>query len=312
MSLTCTCNVTLSNTGLPGCQPLMDVGRRLIIVPLRDSSNALNRIDASSIPSASAITALINQSDDLARWYPLPDMENVVSERGDSILESFPSGTNAKVRDGISTFTAEFIEENASPQFLAKLKGLGCARAGVYVVDNSGNLIGDGGVSGYLAPIPIDGATWDPVYVPTTDTTVPKIRLSFQFNKSFNDADLRMLVSGDFDSSTDLLDLNGLIDLYGGTPSGISTTGFTIPVRTGYGSIANPVVQSNLASSDFEIYNETTNSTVTISTMTESPSGTYAFTFSAQSSNDVLHLRIASGTDGFDDTNLESVDITIP
>ena len=310
MSLTCTCNATLSNTGLPDCQPIQDVARRLILVPLRDSSNNLNRIDVTSIPSASAITALINQSDDKARWYPLPDMENVSDERGDPITEEFPSGTVAKIRDGVRTFSAQFLDLGS--QFAKKLSDIGCVQMGAYIVDAQGNLIGDGGVSGYLAPISINKSTVDIRTIFTTDTTTAKVQLGFQWTKTVSDSDIRMLVASDFDSSTDLLDLNGLIDLYGEAATSISTTGFSMKINTFYGSLANPVVASGLSSSDFEIYNETTTSTVSISTMTESPNGTYAFTYSAQTSADVLQLRIASGTDGYDDTNLRSVDVTIP
>ena len=306
----CSCNVTLSNSGVPGCQPLPSVAERLILVPIRDGANVRNGIDLTSIPDNAGILALINQADDLKRYYPLPEMENVTNERADPITEEAPSGTVAKIRNGVKTFNGEIWFQGAT--FAGLVDAFGCATIGAYVVDANGNLIGDRSVSGYLYPLEIKMPTWDVRTLDTSDTTVAKVSLSFQWADKISDQDVGMLVASDFASDVDWLSYNGLIDLYGGTPTSISTTGFTIPVKTAYGSVANPVVQSGLASVDFEIYNVTTASVVVISTMTESPSGTYAFTYTAQTSADVLSLRIASGTNGFDDTNLRAVVITIP
>ena len=305
----CECSVTLKNSGTLGCMPIQDVARRLIIVPIYDSSNALNRIDTSSIPTNTQILALINNSDDKARFYPLPLMENVTNERADPIIQSFPSGKNIKVRDGEKTFTGQLLLLGAD--YAGQIEGYGCAEVGAYIVDAQGNLIGDKSVTGYLSPIRIDKATWDVRTVDTKDQEVAYIQLGFQWKSSVKDSDIGMLMYSDFDSDVDWLDYNGLIDLYG-TASSISTTGFTMKVTTLFGSVANPKVVANLDSADFEIYNETTTSTVTIATMTEDPAGTYAFTFTAQTSADELQLRIASGTNGYDDTNLRAVTITVP
>lgn len=306
----CECSVTLKNTGTLGCMPIQDVARRLIMVPIKDSSNVLNRIDTSSIPSNTAIIALLNASDDKARYYPLPTMENVTNERAEPITEEFPSGNVIKIRDGVKTFTGQMI--GLGSDYAGQIETFGCNDMGAFIVDAQGNLIGDKSVSGYLAPIPINKATWNVTTQDTGDTTVARINLTMQWKQSVKDSDIGMLLASDFASDVDWLGYEGLVDLYGGTPSSISTTGFTIPITSLFGSVANPQVVSNLASSDFEVYNETTTSVVTISTMTEDPAGTYAFTYVAQTSADEMQLRIASGTDGYDDTNLRSVTITTP
>jgi hypothetical protein len=281
----------------------------LIIVPLQDASGTLNRIDITSIPSNTAILALINNSDDKARWYPLPSMEAVTNQRDEPITESFDSGTVIKVRNGNKTFTGQMLQ--LGPDYAGQIEGYGCEAVGAFIVDAQGNLIGDKSVTGYLAPIAINTPTWDVRTQDTGDTTVARILLSFQWKQSVKDSDIGMLLASDFASDVDWLDYNGLIDL-DGTASAISTTGFTMKVTTIFGSVANPKVVTGLDAADFEVYNETTTSTVTISTMTEDPAGTYAFTFVAQTSANELQLRIASGTNGYDDTDLRAVTITVP
>lgn len=305
----CSCSVTLSNTGTPGCYSIQDVAKKLIMVPMQDSSGNLNGIDLSSIPTNSTILGYINNTDDKARWYPLPEMENVTNERGDPITEEFPSGNVYKVRNGTKTFTGQMIKQGA--EYAGQIESFGCEDMGAYIIDASGNVIGDKSTSGYLYPIRINTQTWDVRTQDTGDQSIARILLTFQWNNAVQDSDIGMLLASDFASDVDWLEYNGLIDL-DGTVSSISTTGFTMKVYTIFGSVANPKVITGLASGDFEIYNETTTSTVAISTLTESPAGTYAFTFLAQTSADELSLRTASGTNGYDDTDLEAVTITVP
>lgn len=305
----CSCSVTLSNTGTPGCYSIQDVAKKLIMVPIQDSSGNLNRIDLTSIPSNSTIKGYINNSDDKARWYPMPEMENVTNERGDPITEEFPSGNIYKVRNGTKTFTGQMVKQGA--EYAGQIESFGCEDMGAFIIDASGNVIGDKSTTGYLSPIKINTQTWDVRTQDTGDQTIARILLTFQWNNSVQDSDIGMLKASDFDSDVDWLDYNGLIDLYG-TVSSISTTGFTMKVYTIFGSVLNPKVMPGLNSSDFEIYNETTAATVTISSMAENPAGTYAFTYTAQTPADELSLRIASATNGYDDTNLEAVTITIP
>lgn len=306
----CSCNNTLSNTGVPGCQPLASVAERLILVPMRDGSNTRNGIDLSSIPDNAGILALINASDSTQRYYPLPEMENVTNERAEPITEEAPSGTVAKIRNGVKSFSGEIWFQGSV--LAGFIDAFGCSTMGAYVVDTDGKLIGDKSVSGFLYPIEIKMPTWDVRTIDTTDTTVAKVSVNFQWADRVSDQDLGFLTGSDFGSDVDWLAYNGLIDLFGGTPSTISTTGFTMPITTAFGSVANPVVQGGLSFGDFELYNETSAGTVAITSVTENPTGTYAFVFPAQTSADELELRIASGTNGFDDTNLRSVTITIP
>ena len=113
------------------------------------------------------------------------------------------------------------------------------------------------------------------------------------------------------DITIDMFDVVGLIDVYGGTPTSISTTGFTINLYNYYGTLKDKQEVQGLVAADFDLYNVTDSAAVTISTATETSSGTYAFTFTAQTSADVLRLSVDKN--GYDSTiGLETVVVTIP
>ena len=307
----CTCSVDLSNTGAPNCQPLPDVIVRLILTPIKDSSGTLNRIDLTSLPTNSAIIDLINNADDKARLYPLPTMENVTNERGDNITEEFPSGTVKFIRNGVKTFTGEMI--NSGAIYAGQLDSYRCATMGAYMVDAQGNLLGDISVDGYLAPLAIDNGSWAVKSIDATDTTTPKVSLTFQWLKTLQDGDVGFIAAGDFASDVDWLDYNGLLDLDGtviGTPT---TTTFAMKVSTIFGSAASPQVVDGLTASDFELEETSpTPGAIVITSVTESPAGQYNFVIPAATSGDLLSLSIASATKGYDDTNLAATVITIP
>lgn len=310
----CDCNNTLSNTGTVGCSPIADVTKRLILVPMRDSSNNPNRIEIASIPSNTAIIALINQADDKKRYYPLPNMEEVTNDRGDSITQEYPSGKVVFIRKGTKTFSGNMIK--FGPDYATKIESFACTEMGALIIDAQGNMRGDGSDPLFLAPIPIDKDTWNAQPIDTTDTTAAMITLGFQWAASAKDSDIKMLLASDFDADVNWLDYNGLLDLTGGAATSISVNGYTMSITTGFGSLASPSVATGLVLADFDS-NELspTPAAAPLASVTESSStpGTYAFVWTTpQVSGDLLATGIASGTDGFDDTLLVSSTILIP
>ena len=308
MAAICNCNNGLSNVGLPNCVPIASVTKKLILVPLFANDGTRNEYNVSALTFNQAFfDARINDTDASKRWFVLQDVENVEDVRADAIFETLNNGKNIFIQQGVRSFTGVLI--NGSSEQLYKLESGACVNFGILVVDKNGNLIGNGlSKAGYLRPIKVDKNTWVPTLVKSTDTTVQKIQLKFEWDITEEDKNLKMISADDITIS--LLDLAGLVDIYGGTPSSISTTGFTIQLKTFYGSMKNPVVVQGLLLADFSLYNETDALAVTISSVTESPAGTYAFTFAAQTSADVLELRISKN--GFDDAFLNDVTITIP
>jgi len=314
MAASCDCNVTLSNTGTPGCMPIQDVAKRLILVPMVDSSNNPNRLIVATDYDNTLIEAFINEADDKKRFYPLPEMENVTNERGDPISEDFPSGKNVKIRDGVKTFSGQML--SLSGDYAKQIIGFGCSNMGAYIVDAQGNLIGDGSDPLYLYPLSIDQETWDVRTMDTTDTTIAKIQLGFQWSISVKDSDVRMLLSTDFASDVDWLSYNGLLDLSGTVASSpaVTSSTFDMKITNGFGSLKNPGTAKGLVLASF-VLNQLTPSTgvISIVSVTESSvtPGLYSFVIPV-TAGATMSLSIATATQGFDDAKLEAAIITTP
>ncbi len=309
----CDCTTAIKNSGTPDCSALQDVVVKLIMTPPKDSSGAFNRIDLSNLPDDAAIQALINNADDKARLYPFPSpMENVVDERGDAIKEDFNSGRSKFIRNGTREFTGEIIGQGAT--FQGQIDNYRCTQMYAYGVDSQGNLIGDDSKNdGYLYPMAIDNQSWNAKTVYTTDTTVAKVMLNFQWALSLEDADVSFIAAGDFPSDVNWLTYNGLLDVVGTVGSTITTTTFTMTIRTIYGSAAGGSLVEGLTISDFDL-NELspTPGAIVITSVTESSAGVYDFVIPAATSGDVLALGLDSGVLGYDDAQLVDKTITIP
>lgn len=304
---TCECNVGLSNTGTPTCQPIATVARKLIVVPRLDSSGAINSIDvvADTLDDA-FFSGKINQALAADRWFPIPLMKNVVDERAEANFEEFEDGSKFFVKDGARNFLA--LLPNQSPEFLDKILAMRCTEFGVFVVDANNNIIGSQTVAGKFFPIKVENRTFSPTLVKATDSTIQKIQLTFDFAIEENDEDIRMIT--DANITADMLSLKGLID---GTLSvaSISTTAFTATINTAYGDLKDLIKVQGLVIGDFVLDEVTpTPGPITITTVTESAPGVYDFVFPIATSGDVLKLT-ATKT-GFDFSTFGAVVITIP
>jgi hypothetical protein len=306
MAASCDCNVTLSNTGTPGCMPIQDVAKRLILVPMVDSSNNPNRLIVATDYDNTLIEAFINEADDKKRFYPLPEMENVTNERGDPISEDFPSGKNVKIRDGVKTFSGQML--SLSGDYAKQIEGFGCSNMGAYIVDAQGNLIGDGSDPLYLYPLSIDQETWDVRTMDTTDTTIAKIQLGFQWSISVKDSDVRMLLSSDFATDVDWLSYNGLVDI-SGVASAVSGTGFTMKITNGFGSLKSSGAVTGLTS--FVVIDKALPGTPLSPVITESNTvpGSYEFLVPLTSAS-FYQCSLGATVIGFDDSKLEAAAIT--
>ena len=289
----CNCDITLNNTGTPSCTPIMGVGVKPIMVPLTADDGTANVITLASYTGSQVEwDARTENLDRSKRYYPLPEFKNVEDVKGDTIFESFNDTSNLFVQEGTRTYTG--ILPNETPNLLGNLKNAKCTKFGLFIVDDGGNLIGnisDDGLS--LEPIPVDQNTWNPILIKTTDTTVQKIQLSFEFSRFAKDEDLRVIKSSD--SAINLLDLDGLVDL-AATFDTIVATGANAVVNYDRGEAAK--VAFTGAEADLTLYNETTLAVVALSSAVETPPGTYALVFVAQTAGDILQLSVIK--DGFE------------
>lgn len=302
----CACDAGLSNLGYPSCSTQIKVARAIYIVPTYDSTGVRNKVTVATEIDDAFLLARVNDADKSKRWFPLQKLETVTPNRADPTYETAPSNRKAFVKVGVKTWSADKWEGGS---VLAKaLDSIRCNDVSVFIVDAEGKLVGmdkeDTGV--YLYPIKTDKESWYVKVVDATDTTIEKLNISFDWSITEYDTNLRYVVP-----TADMFALNGLVDI-ATTVTNITTTGFKAKLFTknGYGDISKKIPLTGMLLADFALYNVTDSLAVTISSVVESPDGTYTFAFVAQTSADVL--RLTPSLDGYEFTDVIATVITIP
>ena len=302
---TCKCGVGLSNTGT-ACTPIMQVAKKIILVPYFNDAGTINSVSLSATLNTSFFTAKVNNADKSVRWFPLPELKNVVDERAENRLESFDDGSSVFISEGDRSFTGMLIK--GTPKLKGKIESARCVEIGVYIVDKNGSLIGVlDEANGLLLPIKLDEASVSARLMKTTDSTIQKLELKFNFSADEKDENLAMISCDELDAT--LLNLKGLLDI---TPvfSSITTTSFVVKLKTEYGTPITPVLDEGLIATDFALYNDTDSASVTIISAVESPDGTYTITYAAQTSADIMFLTPTKN--GRDYSNVVIEPILIP
>lgn len=264
MSLGCNCDAGLSNTGRPNCVPIQSVTSTLIMVPLKTNAGTLNGLDLTA--SVPVWNDLINEDNASARWFPLPQFENVELPKADSQFEEANSGRMAFLRQGKRSFSGELWAEDSSPQLLGKLQNNRCVDFGVYIVDVNGNLIGskDGD---YLYPIPVDNPSFNPTYVFATDSTISKIMVAFDFDRLWDESTMWMVTPEE--AGVNFNDLSGLVDVTFADVVEVANTSITFNAEFNYGTAYNPLLLKGLVLADFALYDNTNSTSFAIGGVTE-------------------------------------------
>jgi hypothetical protein len=316
MSVICNCSVGGGNTGTPSCYGIFDVTVQIILVEYYKADGTVNGIDVSTLSaggtilSQSDLDALIRNVDSKERYYPSPSLKNIVDERADDITESYEDGTTSFIQEGARTFEGLIIK--GDPVLLGNLKQWRCVTTGVFFIDKSGNLIGNGKRAGFLDPILLEEETFSAGLIKGSDTTKQKDRIRFTVSSLENDSDLRMIEAGSI--TAQLIGAKGLMDVIAGTPSAVSTTGFTVQLNTKYGGVIKKIPASGLAVTDFLVFNQTASANVVPVSVTENPAvpGEYAFVLPAQTSLDILLVSNPAVGPLATRYDLESFTVSIP
>jgi hypothetical protein len=312
MATVCDCNASLGNSGLPNCVYIPNVTYKLIVTPTFDSTGAKNYIDTTATLDNAFFTDLLNagrsgatNTDEKQRIYPIGAFKNVEDIRGEDVTESFNDNSTSFIQEGTRTFTGMIIDR-PSPTLLGKMKSWRCSQISAYIVDIDGNLYGNGSEADKLYPFRLDSETWSPKFMKTADATVAKLQLDFTYAKDEADEDIKMILADE--TTPDVRDLNGLLDVNAAAATSISTTGFVTSLTYDYGSAVTAQNFKGAVLADFDL-NEVspTPGAIVITSVTESPDGTYTFVIPAATSADVLELDLQK--DGYEMTTLT---ITIP
>ena len=307
----CGCSSTLGGTGVPNKQRVVSSGVGLIAVPLKADDGTLNQILTGDVINQAYVDAKVNEEDESKRWYPIGkiDFRNQEDTRADPITETFSDGSSAITQQGVRTYLGWLVDY--APAYIEQLNGLRCRDFGLFTIsecfDLTGSISQDGAA---LNPIKVNKSSWEPRYVKGTPTVSAKIQLAFEFSQLEKDEYLRV-ISGD-EITADLQNLEGLLPL-AATISGQATTGFVADLKVDFDIFldASKEVVPGWVTADFAVLNKTTNLPVVITSVTESPEGTYTFVIPAQSPSDVLQLTNLKTTGTKPGFFLQQ-DVTIP
>jgi len=296
----CACGLGLSNTGFK--EELASVTRRLFFMNTIADDGTRNAILSTDTIDETYILAKLNETDKSKRWYPSPELKNIVDERADPSTESFNDGSTAITSEGVRAFIGLALK--SGPVFLGKLEAIGCEKVSAFYVDACNGITGSVSSDGLkLYPVQIASGSYYSKLVKISDAGINKVQMQFNVSTLEKDSNLRVVKA---ESDVDLLSVDGLYDVNAAI-SGASTTGFVAALTMDYGNFAEPLKVKNWVVGDFSLYNETDLSSVIITSVTESPSGTYTFVIPAQTSADVMTLT--SQKDGFE---LRAATVTVP
>lgn len=309
-----TCLTAVKNLGIPNCLTVADATKRAIFVNYYKSDGSINGIDLSTLSNgildAAAWGVLVNNLDDAERFYLTPKLNLVTDVREDEVTEDVGGGQTVPVRDGVRNFEGHVIK--ADPTWLKHMDTWKGKTVGVFFIDKSGNLIGNGRNEGYLYPIRLEENTLRALLIKGTDDAVQKVKINFQISELEKDSEIGMIDNSMI--TADLMNTRPLVDVYANDVQNISTTGFDVELVSYFGGVTSKLPAEGLALADFYIYNETDASAVTATTVTENSGQTlnYSFVIPAQTSLDVL--RVENKQSGTLDKGLdiETFWVTIP
>lgn len=305
MAILCKCDGGLGNTGRPGgCDKPLTVPKGLFLVQTYDATGAKNFVDPSVVVDDAFITAKINQTDASKRWYPLNGIENFASDRGEAAYETAPSGRKAFVKNGERDFSFELWDGGAV--LMGKIDLGRCKEFSIFILTGGRitgmDLDGDGTK---LYPIRVAKNSLATKYVYATDTTKEKVTVAFQYATAEEDGNMRFL-----QTTADVLGYTGLVDIQAAY-SNITTTGFKAQLFHDFDALNDKGVLTGLVAGDFALFNTTTSTAVTITSVAyDVTAKKYTFVFAAQAVGSKLRLTPTKA--GYDTGSVVTNLVTIP
>ena len=281
----CDCSNGLRHLGQANCPALFASAYKFVFTPYFKSDGTVNVWDLSANPTVvkATFTAKLTATEP---WIPSPQVLNYDTERAEAKLETFDNDTVKEyVQDGERTVKGIWTKVPAN--LAETIKGYNCSDVGFYIIDKAGNLIGMQYDYKKLAPIRIQKGSFFTNFMTRVGTAirVQQAMVSFAFDPSECDGELKMFSAKDIADGYDLKQLNGLIQVDLVPFAAATSTTLSLAADTGQGSIATPINVEGLGATDFVITNVTTAATVS-KTLTE-VNGQYVLTFSAQTTGDI-------------------------
>ena len=287
----------LRTTGTPTRQAVIEDGTGVIFVPLVADDGTVNQILRSDVLNQAFFQAKVNDPDPSKRWYPIGNFTNVTNERAESSFETFSDNSRARTLKGLRTFTGDLI--GYAPNYASVIEAFRCYKMGVYKFDDCGKLIGlicldsTDSQNDAFKPALINEKSIDSLVMFLSDAATGKVRAQFDYSQLVKDAQFSLLTNDEMGGANML----NLIKLQP-TKTVISSqtaTGFVATITLDYGNwTAEPI--NGLVTTDFRLFNNTTQSVITITSATETGDGVYTFVIPSTTLTNSLTLTQASGT----------------
>lgn len=282
MSNICVCGGRLGATGIGNCVIQFFTTHNYLLMPIYKEDGTKNYIDISNPATLGAtVLALTSASTPmLERLYPLPFAENVAREKTETTFDTPPSGNMYRAQEGLRQNVMEFYAQNASFAFARELKEFGCTKMGYFSADINGTLEGylDDNDPTKFYPLPMMQGSFDQMYMYATDTTVQRLKVQFNLQRSFEETNIYYITANDLGyPATDLV---GLIPA-SVVVSSITSTGATFTVTEKGNNAIDKKPIEGLLNADFDVINQTDGSTVILTGLTEGAPGVYAATYAA-------------------------------
>lgn len=303
----CDCDSGGKNTGKPqsGCLPIMRVTTGQFILSAFGSDGTLNKIPAGQDLDAAYLSTKLNEPDARDRWFPVTKYEQVDDVTADPKTEEFPSGKTVIVQEGPTTFKGFIVGKDSI--IYPALKSYSCIDSAVFNFDKESNLAYyKADDSGDKFPLRIASDTFWSRKIKSTDETIVKAEVNFQYALFQDDAKIDVLLASDIEA--DLPNAEGLLDVFGVESTVPATTSTTaqLTLTTSYNTLIG-----GLQTADFTLLDATTQTPIVLTSATETGVGTgvYDFLFPTNAGIDLEFDVVALGFDG--DTLKELV-VTTP
>lgn len=298
MSQICVCGGRLGATGIGNCVIKFSTTHNYILMPIYNGSGAKNFIDLSDATLGATLVELTTTATPmLERLYPLPFAENIDRTKSETTFETPPSGNKYKVQEGLRQNIMEFMDDNATFAFARELDEFGCTKMGYFAVDINGTIEGhvDDSNPNRFYPLPMMKGSFDKMVMYATDTTVQKLKLQFDLQRSFDETRNYYITSNDLGyPATELV---GLIPA-SIVVSNITSTGATFTITENGNSPLNKRPVEGILLAAFDLLNVTTGLSVSVTGANEISPGVYECTWVAITGANIF--EITANATGYD------------
>ena len=291
----CNCTDGTKGWGLSSCFNKFGYPLGYAFQKLKDSTgadNGLTGTEAAPLTQTAWEDSYLYVVDQSIRVNVLSNVKAVTDEREDPNTEDI-DGVEFFVSEGTRKITFEVY--GVPSKVKGFIEALRCGEYGFYPISNTKNLGGlkDGAT---VRPIPIEVGTLFVKEMFQTKTSQQKLMVSFQVSEEYNDSDFGFVPAKAIDA--DLLGTTPQIETIVTGDGNADSNGAETVVLT-YSANNSTTPEALLGAGDtsyYEIYNTTTQATVSISSIVDNGSGSYTFDYVGQTPADVLELRYVDGS----------------